>query len=394
MQYAIIINAWKWHNSISYACLERNIFPIHISSSMTRFRQTMLGVTTHYYLSFHIFIDIRQLLSELKPFLNNISFVFSCDEHGQYLKDLLDITLKLNNGHSKETAYIRYNKFELFKTLGNPCSDKDYSKFIKSNGPSIIKPAVIEKSGGNIDVSYVDTSSKVQERSDFFISKFLPGDEYQVDLVSSNGKHQFVSVWKMLLTDHIGLWRYGAVHMKYDDDPVFMKNLYQACTSWLDKLDHKFGPVHIDARYNGKEFYCIEINFRLAGCVYYPMLLKNWGKKNQVDLTIDAYTNQDNFPTTDLDVFKTKGYMTCTFLPNYTERNFNDVDWPRIEKFPSVGIIFYMCWKGQPLPICTNNIQSVSAIANLFNEDKNQIKRDWETLLYTFNGDNSIKIEF
>jgi hypothetical protein len=91
-----------------------------------------------------------------------------------------------------------------------------------------------------------------------FISKFFSGDEYAVDFVSHQGKHKLVGVWKYVRSSDEKVWKDKVELLPYDE--TFSKLIYDAAVNWLNKIQHKTGPVHMELRYNGSEFFCVEIN--------------------------------------------------------------------------------------------------------------------------------------
>jgi hypothetical protein len=310
------------------------------------------------------------LIEELNEYKHNILFVFSCTESGQQLKDAIDYVLNLNNKHSLTFANERYNKFVLYQTLGQESAITNFKEFANSHNECVIKPAPVEYSGGCLDVSFVNSQTvDITDRENFFISKFFNGDEYAVDFVSCNGNHKLVAVWKYIRNSTDKIWKEKVELMHYNEDPQLINKIYEVATIWLDKLDHKFGPVHLEIKHNAGEFFCVEINFRLNGHMFYGSLAKQLAA-NQVDLTINCYTTQTQF-SGELVKYNALGYISRVYLMNTEpKRKFSAVNWRGIETHSSVDAVYKHAWPWDELPVSQKTYQSSAAIVIMSNTDK------------------------
>lgn len=377
MKYAIIIDSFRSHNALAHVCFTNKIAPIHIFSSKKSFNNNLHSVTSHYFAKAFIYNNIDELQDELQEYLNDILFVFSCTDEGQPLKDSID---KMLGFELRQNTGAIYNKFELYKLLGQPASDSNFLEFLNEHKECIIKPSNIKDSGGCLSVQYTTTPTIVSQ-SGMFISKFFSGDEYAVDIVSYKGKHKLVSIWKYVRSTDEKVWKDKVELLPYDE--TISKLIYTAAVNWLNLMQHKTGPVHMELRYNGLEFFCIEINFRLNGHMHYGTLLKGL-VDNQVDLTLNALTTGSKFDG-DLDRYSTKGFITRLYLNNKTIRSYTQIDWKSIESAPSFDWIFRHVAPWDTVEVSKKTYQSTTAIVILFNKDYQLLKEHEENILNIFN---------
>jgi hypothetical protein len=384
-KYVIIIDSFRSHNALVHRCFSQHIIPIHIFSSKKTFDENFSAVTNSLFIRSFISEDINVLIEGLDEYKHNILFVFSCTEGGQQLKDTIDNALNLTNKHSSTFANERYNKFALYQTLGQPSAAKDFKQFVKQYNNCIIKPAPVEYSGGCLDVSFINEQTEnIEDKEMFFISKFFDGDEYAVDFVSCNGKHKLVAVWKYIRNSTDKIWKEKVELMHYSEDSQLINRIYEVATSWLDKLDHKFGPVHLEIKHNAEQFFCVEINFRLNGHMFYGSLVKQL-EANQIDLTINCYTTQTQF-SGDLIRYNALGYISRVYLMNSEpERKFSFVNWRGIETHPSVDVVFKHAAPWDDLPISQKTYQSSAAIVIMSDVDKTVLTGNEDKVKEIFN---------
>jgi predicted ATP-grasp superfamily ATP-dependent carboligase len=377
MKYALIIDSFRSHNALAHVCFNNKIAPIHIFSSKKSFNDNLPSVTSHYFFKAFIYNNIDELKEELQEYLDNILFVFSCNDEGQPVKDSIEKMLGIET--RQHTSAI-YNKFELYKLLGQPAADSNFLEFLNKHKECIIKPSDIKNSGGCLSVQYLDTDT-VADQPGMFISKFFSGDEYAVDFVSYQGKHKLVSIWKYVRSLGEKVWKDKVELLPYDKD--FSKLIYNAAIIWLNQMQHKTGPIHMELRYNGTEFFCVEINFRLNGHMHYGTLLKGL-VDNQVDLTLNALTTGSKF-NEDLIKYSTEGFITRLYLNNLITRSYNEIDWKSIEAVPSFDWIFRHVAPWDIVKVSNKTYQSTTAIAILFNKDHELLKEHEQNILNIFN---------
>ena len=178
-----------------------------------------------------------------------------------------------------------------------------------------------------------------------------------------------MAVWKYIRNSTDKIWKEKVELMHYNEDPQLINRIYEVATIWLDKLDHKFGPVHLEIKHNVGEFFCVEINFRLNGHMFYGSLAKRLAS-NQIDLTINCYTTQTQF-SGDLIKYNALGYISRIYLMN-TEpnRKFSTVDWRGIETHQSVDAVYKHLAPWDDLPISQKTYQSSAAIVIMSDMDK------------------------
>lgn len=377
MKYALIIDSFRSHNALAHVCFNNKIAPIHIFSSKQSFNNNLHSVTGHYFAKAFIYNNNDELQSELQEYLNDILFVFSCTDEGQPLKDSID---KMLGFETRQNTSAIYDKFELYKLLGQPASNSNFSEFLNEHKECIIKPSDIKNSGGCLSVQYTNIGP-VADQSGMFISKFFSGDEYAVDFVSCQGRHKLVSIWKYVRSPDEKVWKDKVELLPYNED--FSKLIYNAAVNWLNLMQHKTGPVHIELRYNGSEFFCVEINFRLNGHMHYGTLLKGL-VDNQVDLTLNALTTGSEF-NDNLVKYSTKGFITRLYLNNKTTRSYSQVNWKSIETAPSFDWIFRHVAPWDTVEVSNNTYQSTTAIVILFNKDYQLLEEHEKNILNIFN---------
>jgi predicted ATP-grasp superfamily ATP-dependent carboligase len=377
MKYALIIDSFRSHNALAHVCFNNKIAPIHIFSSKQSFNNNLHSVTSHYFFKAFIYESIDELKKELQEYLGNILFVFSCSDEGQLVKDSIENMLGFEVRQNTDAIY---NKFKLYKLLGQPAADSNFLEFLNEHKECILKPNNIKDSGGCLSVQYIDKGT-IADQAGMFISKFFSGDEYAVDFVSYQGKHRLVSIWKYVRSLDEKVWKDKVELLPYDED--FSKLIYTAAVNWLEQMQHKTGPVHIELRYNGSEFFCIEINFRLNGHMHYGTLLKGLAD-NQVDLTLNSLTTGSKF-NGDLTKYSTKGFITRLYLNNLTTRSYSEIDWKSIEAVPSFDWIFRHVAPWDIVDVSNKTYQSTTAIAILFNKDYKLLEEHEQHILNIFN---------
>lgn len=377
MKYALIIDSFRSHNALAHVCFNNKIAPIHIFSSKQSFNNNLHSVTSHYFFKAFIYESIDELKKELQEYLGNILFVFSCSDEGQLVKDSIENMLGFEVRQNTDAIY---NKFKLYKLLGQPAADSNFLEFLNEHKECILKPNNIKDSGGCLSVQYIDKGT-IADQAGMFISKFFSGDEYAVDFVSYQGKHRLVSIWKYVRSLDEKVWKDKVELLPYDED--FSKLIYTAAVNWLEQMQHKTGPVHIELRYNGSEFFCIEINFRLNGHMHYGTLLKGLAD-NQVDLTLNSLTTGSKF-NGDLTKYSTKGFITRLYLNNLTTRSYSEINWKSIEAVPSFDWIFRHVAPWDIVDVSNKTYQSTTAIAILFNKDYKLLEEHEQHILNIFN---------
>jgi hypothetical protein len=357
-KYVLIIDSFRSHNALAFKCHAQNIIPIHIFSSKKSFEDNFFAVANILFIKSFIFENMEMLMEELMAFKHNISFVFSCTEQGQHIKDALDMELNCVAANPSNFTSQRYNKFVLYQTLEQECASENFDKFVERHNECVIKPADVNYSGGCLDVTFVNGQTRpINDDPKLFISAYFQGDEYAVDFVSCDGKHKLVSVWKYIRSHNDKIFKDKVVLMHYEENSDLINKIYEVAASWLNKIQHKFGPVHIEIKHVDITFRCIEINFRLHGHMHYGSLVK-WLQYNQVDLTIDCYTAKSKF-SHDLVKYYATGYISRIYLSNtQNNKKYTEVDWKSIESAPSVDLVYKHCWPWENLPVSQKTSQS------------------------------------
>lgn len=375
IKYAIIIDSFRSHNSLAWLCYENKIAPIHIFSSQYNFEKFFSCVNAGLFAGCYLFDNYENLAKKLEQYKDNILFCFACSEETQHIKTNLDELLNLPNKNPIEFAPIRENKFKLYQFLNQPSADQNFSNFVKEHGNSIIKPAPIELSAGCQNVQFVDTTN-IDDKENFFISKYFEGDEYAVDLVSCKGKHKLCAVWQYVRDKNQKIWKNKVELLHYDQNKQLIDQIYFQCKEWLDRLNHQYGPVHLEIKKNKDDMFCIEINFRLNGHMSFKALAHCFGlNQNQVSLTLNAYTATDQFDH-NLIEYKCRGYISRIYFCNETPRKHDDIPWQSIENSPSVSQMFKHVRPWEDVLISNETYQTTAAIIIMFNQNYEQLQKD------------------
>jgi len=381
MKYAIIIDSVRSHNALAYICHESGIAPIHIFSSQENFENQFSSVNVQFFFKTFIFQNINQILNELQPFKDNIIFCFGCTDESQLLKEQLDEYLDLPNKNPKEFSLIRNNKFNLYQFLGQPSDNKNFTEFVNKHGKSIIKPSPMKLGGGCINVKFIE-NNKIEDKENFFISKYFEGDEFAVDFVSCNGKHKLCAVWKYVRNTEQKIWKNKVELLNYYLNKDLVDSLYNKCIEWLNKINHKFGPCHIEIRKNKDNYFCIEMNFRLNGHMSFLALSKCF-EINQVGLTLNSFTTKNKFDS-DLKSYNTNGYISRIYFCNKKFRKYQDIPWKKIEISPSVIQVFKHIRPWEDAVISEETYQGTTAIIILYNQNYEALQLDEDKLRQLF----------
>jgi hypothetical protein len=383
-KYALIIDSFLSHNSIANVCNLNKVTPIHIFSSKSSFKKNFNNVDSIIFHTSLIFSDDELFFNELNEYSDKILFVFSCTEQGQRIKDIIDSYLNLNKVNDNVFSKERYNKFYLYNLLDQPCVTTNFQNFIKQYPQCIIKPCLIENSGGCNDVSFRDSIIlNGDEKPGFFISPYFEGEEYAADLVSYNGKHKLVCVWKYFRDSNETFWKHRVELLKYEENEELIINIYNKINDWLNKINYKWGPTHIELKINKNEFFCIEINFRLHGHMHYPTL-KKCLHTTQHDLTLDCYLGKDDKFNKELLRYTTQGVISRIYLLNKTERFSETIKWKEIEESPGVKEIYRHVRKYGLVRVSEKSSLSCTALVILFSSNSLELRKSEELVFNLF----------
>ena len=382
MKYALIFDSFWSNNSIAYLCTMNGITPIHIFSSRNAVDNALgrQSVAYNYFLKSLVFESIDQLMHDLQEY--DIEFVFGCSDVSQPI--VHDINLLLKKHVNPDFLDERDNKFNLYKMLGQPASQNNFLEFIKTHGKSIIKPSPMGQSGGLNGVTVVDGNTVISDLPNAYISKFFEGEEYAIDIVSCEGEHKLVAVWKYVKRHHSDCFRSKMELIKFEDHDELISGMYQAVNNWLDLLNYQFGPTSTEVKFDGNSFFCIEINFRLHGHMTYNA----WGLAlyhTQPDLTFACYANSKLFNELTMNQYQSKGYISKLYCVNHKTRLDSEIPWSTILSSQSVVKVWKHSRNDELLqPKIANSLTDCLAIMILFNESKEQLCIDETNVLKLF----------
>lgn len=260
--------------------------------------------------------DIQSVIDQLKKY--NVMAVVAGQEPGVELADTLSEKLQLKNTNGTEKSAARRNKFDMVKTIAE--AGLAAPKFLKSSNLSQILdwvrentqyPVVIKalRSAGT-DGVYISSSEEElkaafgkligsesiynETNQEVLIESFLDGTEYVVNAVSMDGIHYVTDVWmyqKKFIPGHGNIYDR---EMLMPADSRIVQELIHYNSKVLDALDIKNGPSHAEIMYTSKGPVLVEVGARISGVVH-PALLNSCVGHNQVNLTIDCYSDSKKF---------------------------------------------------------------------------------------------------
>ena len=321
MRSALIVDAYSSGNLLCQELKKRNFRVLHLQSTKE--------IPHGYKASFKPeTFDARYVLNANEPIKvllrhlhdENIHLVIAGAESGVLLSDLISSRLNLKtNGTILSKA--RRNKFEMLERVKSleiktPLQALHTEVEIGKNWaekhcdfPIVLKP--VESAGTDsvfICNSYVEIETafnlimgKVNllgtKNENVLFQEFLKGTEHAINTISQNGSFFTSSVWqyrKTLIP--------GTEVIFYDrdilitPDSVPFKVLDQFSKKVLSASGISFGPAHIEVMLTESGPVLIELGARISG-VTMPELDEITILHGQIELTIDAYTDENAFDT-------------------------------------------------------------------------------------------------
>ncbi|EKF9518772.1 ATP-grasp domain-containing protein, partial [Vibrio cholerae] len=208
-------------------------------------------------------------------------------------------------GISLESLKILINK----ESLRNKLIDSKFSipfkelsqldelhNFYNKHGEIILKPKVGSGSEGVIKVSDEVSFNKARSYissnpNDFIVEKYIKGQEFSIETMSKNGKHEIVAITeKTLCKNSFAELQHVIPALSLSEDNL--KELNKFAIDLLTYLDYQTGPNHIEVKLNEGEIFLIEINNRVGGD-YIAYLINSVTGRNLYQETIDSYFGFD-----------------------------------------------------------------------------------------------------
>lgn len=292
---------------------------VHVLSTPTPYT-SMAAPETHKYAESIVFNgNLDDVLLALKKY--DVVAVFPGQEPGVELADRLSEKLGLATTNGTKLSTARRNKFDMVKAVAEAkinapkfIKTKDYAEILSWVKLNTEYPVVIKalRSAGtdgvyicanekelkaNYDKLFGSESIYNEINNEILVESFLDGNEYVVNGVSLLGKHHVTDVWmyqKKLIPGH------GYVYDKeklLSTDLPEVRALIQYNAEMLDALNILNGPSHAEIMFTSKGPALVEVGARITGHAH-PKMHDLCLGHNQVDLTIDCYTNPEVFAKT------------------------------------------------------------------------------------------------
>ena len=364
-KYALIIDVALSGNSLSYEFVKRGYRIINIYSSKKVFQNLYKSLNTSLYETCLIYESDDQILVDLDQYKNDIICCCPGSDYGLPLSNHLNelFGLGINNK-------LISDRFEVLKASGEPVSDNNFNDFLNQYKKCVIKPKL--SYGGYDRVSVVETLENI-DTTDMLIMPWYNGDEYVVDMVSLNGKHKLVSVWKYAKAN--GFWREKITLLDCVGNEDLIKKLYNYTCNILNNVNYNLGATHTEIIVENNIPKLVEINFRTHGHLDYDSSFKILTQP-QIQLTVDAMLG-DEITFTDLrPIYCKKTNMERINLFNNRERRHSQFPWQQISKLPSFAMLFRHYLLFENIPVSKKTVESIPGEVILINTNLEQLHLD------------------
>jgi len=216
------------------------------------------------------------------------------------------------------------------------------------------------------------------------VQEYLDGDEYVIDTVSINGKHEITSLWvydKREVNNRFNVY-FGSFPMVNDSD--LSQRLINYVYQVLDALDFQNGPAHAEIKMTSTGPCLVEIGARLhgGGGSWLEMARRCWGVDQISSLlkTVDHTDNRDHpdhlvkcsFPT------EFNEFGVVIDLVHYDEGVIEEIVGDKIlRQLPSFHAVYYYCKVGESLGK-TVDCNTTPGQMVLIHESREQVVKDYE----------------
>lgn len=364
-KYALVIDVAVTGNSLAYEFVSRGYKIINIYSSKKIFQKLYKSLNNSIYETCLIYESDEQLLVDLEPYKNDIICCFPGSDNGLPLSNYLNelFGLGINNK-------LILDRFQVLKASGEPVADNNFDDFLNQYKKCVVKPKV--SCGGYDRVSVVESLNDI-DTTGMLIMPWYTGEEYVVDIVSLNGKHKLVSVWKY--TKQNGFWREKITLLDCVGNEDLINKLYTYTCNILNNVNYTIGATHTEIIVENGIPKLVEINFRTHGHLDYETSFKIL-LQPQIQLTVDAMLG-DEITFSDLrPIYCKKTNMERINLFNNKERKYLQFPWQQISKLPSVAMLFRHYLIFENIPISKKTVESIPGEAILINIDLEQLHKD------------------
>ncbi|UXH77470.1 ATP-grasp domain-containing protein [Roseateles amylovorans] len=222
-------------------------------------------------------IETAKLWHALDPFDAVVSFA----EYGLHAASVCANVLGLPGGNEQAVLMTR-DKFRMRQLLREHqlsavdyalCQDEaDVRAFFDRLGgrPMVLKPF---DGGGSIGISYVDAAAGIPDawawtrnacKGRILAEEFLEGQEYSVESISRNGRHEVVMITEKLTTQAPHFIELGH-QMPARLSPETRQAVVDTVTRLLDVVEQQTAPAHTEIRVGPQGVKIIESQTRIGG---------------------------------------------------------------------------------------------------------------------------------
>ncbi|HRD69368.1 MAG TPA: ATP-grasp domain-containing protein [Legionella sp.] len=345
--------------------------------------------------------DIDAVVNSLKKYAP-IAFIIPGFETGVQLADTLSEILELKtNGTALSSA--RRNKYEMMEALrSNNIPAVNYFKTAElnkgiewvnseANYPVVLKPV---DSASSEDVYISNNEEELKQAFNKILNKtnimglentvvllqsYLEGTEYVVNSVSCNGMHYVTDIWvckKRIVNNRVIYDKEELIPAEGVIQEVLSLYIFKV----LDALKIKYGPAHSEVILTKNGPILLETGARVGGAVH-PDIHKDCFGHSQIELTLDAYLNEQNFrEKTHLPYIISK-YIYVVMVISEQEGVIKEIS--LINKLQNLSTVYFTRFKkkiGDKLQK-TIDLSSSPATIYLVCENKDTLENEYQALL-------------
>ena len=352
----------------------------------------------------HLVFDgnITTLVSHLKS--RNILAIFAGTETAIYLTDKLSEELRLT-GNSSQSSTLRRDKFSMIDAVragglgtANQFKSNDMDKILQWSTleaqygwPLVVKPI---NSAGTDGVRFCynseDIISAVENilgkknklgilNNEVLIQSFLDGEEYIVNTVSHNSRHNLTDIRLCHKKKVMGAGYVSGCEELIPADMQISQELKAYAFRALDCLEVVNGPGHFEIMYTKEGPKIIEMGARLQGGINPDSNTACLGY-HQIDKTIDAYLEPDRFLSYFKQDYTLQKCGIWMFL--ISERTGKILSIPFIEKVKALSSFFSLQMNVQVNDVLLRTVDYYSSpgSVHLVNQDSTCLKEDMALL--------------
>jgi biotin carboxylase len=220
------------------------------------------------------------------------------------------------------------------------------------------------------------------ERNDSVVAQeFLPGTEYIVNTVSRAGRHHVCDMWTLVQIHVNGVPEHLSSVYIMPRAGAVQEQLVTYAGQVLDAVGIQYGPAHIEIKMTPDGPCLVEIGARMGGSdnPYYAELAIG---ESQLDWTVAAYTNPEQFDGRCQDHYRIRRYVASAVM--LSPRQGTLLSYPflnEVKRLESLHEIRTVIHPGDPIPVSVGGARH-PMIVNLCHPVEGIVMRDLETLRY------------